>query len=533
MVYYKDRNPVDTINLIKTILKKLGIVMVEKEYNSGVAGVFSFRIAMKNAPSIGSNGKGTSRIYALASAYAEFIERLANNMLFAIDLSMVHKAYYDSIPVKLSSYVNSPFLGPKKNDHKFLRNFKDIYNHGSNDCYAIPYERIDSKQKETLLFPYPFSTLYGSNGMAAGNSFYEMSVQAISEIFERYALDEILTNRKKALLYDNKKVLKIFPNLKTIFNSLYKRKYHIKIYDCSIGLDLPVFAVIVFDENKENYSVSFGGHPNAEFAITRCFTEMFQGLENGELKNNIHQKANKISNFNLQQILHNGYGVFSHSFLNVKKPSKNYKLLTKEYSSNKSMFNYYLSICHKNRFPLYYRDASYLGLSAGHYIIPGLSIMYLPDDFQFRFYKTFEKYYPLIENFINLKRNDQLTINEFYEFYYRSSQAEEDSIYSSTYVDDYQANFALLFALTNAICGDYNRSHDFLSLAYQCLQISKKDIKSIKQIEKIIDTHNQNKIRQAFIKGQFKRVKLTDNIANIYFPKLLKAQKNYYLKNKR
>lgn len=530
-ICYKDRKPNDTIKLITGILKKLGITLIEKKYNSEIPEVYSIRVEIKGATDYGANGKGTSLIYARASAYAEFIERLANNLIFPNNYFLLEKIFYDSKEVKVTDYIDSPFLGAKRNNRTFLKDFIDVFNSGKNKCVAIPVQRMDTEKKEQIWFPYAFNTFYTSNGMASGNTFYEMSVQAISEIFERLSLLKILKKENEALVYDNKRILKIFPKLLPIYQNLIKDGYHIKFYDCSIGLDLPVFAIVVFDKKKENYSVSFGAHPNAEFAISRCFTEMFQGVVNKKLKNNIYVVPNKFSCYNLQRILHSGYGAYDHSFLYAKKPSHNYALLTKQYRSNKEMYEYYLSICRKCHYPLYYHDASYLGLYAGHYIIPGISMVYCPDDFEFRFYRTKDEYSPKIESFLELKKEDQEMILELYDFSFNAYQTDDGTNFVSTYCKDHSTNFTLFFALANAMHKNFKRANRYIALSYQYASFVPIKTLFINKIKKIIDSHDVEKIKQAFIDGKFKLDSDTSCFDHHkFYKKIVKMQKEYYSK---
>ncbi len=74
---YKECNPRDTIHKIRNILHDLGILTAEIWQQNNVNGYHSL-----NMPIVGTNlftnGKGTSQEYALASAYAEMVERLQN-----------------------------------------------------------------------------------------------------------------------------------------------------------------------------------------------------------------------------------------------------------------------------------------------------------------------------------------------------------------------------------------------------------------------------------------------------------------------
>lgn len=72
----KDKLPLETINLIKKILSENKIKIKESKITNINNSVFSVRLELKNIPGVGTNGKGITKEYALASAYAEFMERL-------------------------------------------------------------------------------------------------------------------------------------------------------------------------------------------------------------------------------------------------------------------------------------------------------------------------------------------------------------------------------------------------------------------------------------------------------------------------
>ena len=72
---YKDALPHNTIKRIKTILKKIDISTEESFYVNNLDSLFSLMLFI-NGFEYYVNGKATTRNYALASAYAEFMERL-------------------------------------------------------------------------------------------------------------------------------------------------------------------------------------------------------------------------------------------------------------------------------------------------------------------------------------------------------------------------------------------------------------------------------------------------------------------------
>lgn len=82
---YKALPPEITVTKIRSILQKIGIFVREDIYTAS-NNLFTARISIANDSlknlNIGTNGKGTSYLYALASGYAEFMERLQNKILF-------------------------------------------------------------------------------------------------------------------------------------------------------------------------------------------------------------------------------------------------------------------------------------------------------------------------------------------------------------------------------------------------------------------------------------------------------------------
>ena len=79
----KDEKPKRTVDRIRKILGDIGINLQEILHLEEIEfAPVSLRLTLKNSPLIGTNGKGTNKINALASGYAEFMERLQNSYLF-------------------------------------------------------------------------------------------------------------------------------------------------------------------------------------------------------------------------------------------------------------------------------------------------------------------------------------------------------------------------------------------------------------------------------------------------------------------
>lgn len=77
---YKETSPDKTVKRIKEILKKYGVEVEENWSKKSSVGTYSLRLCIKGT-NLGQNGKGMTKEFAQASAYAEFLERYQNGML--------------------------------------------------------------------------------------------------------------------------------------------------------------------------------------------------------------------------------------------------------------------------------------------------------------------------------------------------------------------------------------------------------------------------------------------------------------------
>lgn len=80
VMHYKEKNPDQTVAYLKSILERLNVEIDEIWQDESSIGTYALRVVFKGT-NIGTNGKGVSREYALASAYAEFFERYQNDLL--------------------------------------------------------------------------------------------------------------------------------------------------------------------------------------------------------------------------------------------------------------------------------------------------------------------------------------------------------------------------------------------------------------------------------------------------------------------
>lgn len=379
---YKESSPKTTLNNIRNILSKLQIDVTET-WLSSVEGIYSVHLKVKNT-NIFTNGKGTSKDYALASAYGELMERMQNLLYFRLndnnenffDLSEPYSYSPDEIP----SQTIEEFPEQKKWIHSSKLNNSEVIKFWNNelkekrkDIINIPFHNANG----TLLIPIEcLNFYYGSNGMAAGNTYSEAFVQGISEILERYAIKKL--NNESISPPDITDYVKLhYAYFRDIINNIEEKGFKINIKDMNLGIGIPVVACVLYNLSDLTYFVNFGAHPSIELAIERSLSELFQGQD----INNFTDMLNIFSSFkeidkdaNMSSIFVNGKGVYNPSLF-AKEPSyfPNYDLLQKRYKNNEEMELALRQLITKLGYIILERDESFLGFPTYHFLIPGLS----------------------------------------------------------------------------------------------------------------------------------------------------------------
>ncbi len=284
----KDASLEASISKMQNLLKKAGFIIEEISWLNPVAKVYSVHIRDKNCPALFTNGKGACEKSCLASAYGEFLERLATNYFFS-DFFLAEKVadflYYPNEKIlSLADYKNCLTdelwqLYDPENEWQ-AEDFLSL-NDQQQHITCLPMQ--DSVSGEQVYFPMNvFSNLYASNGLCAGNSFLEAKVQGLSEIFERWVKAKILKENLCLPEIDNKELAQ-YPNLIIIIEDLKKHGLAVSVRDASLGGKYPVISVILFEQQTGQCFASFGAHPIFEVAIERTLTESLQGRTLGKL----------------------------------------------------------------------------------------------------------------------------------------------------------------------------------------------------------------------------------------------------------
>lgn len=286
----KDAALEDSITHFQHRLANFDLEVNETSWLNPVPNVWSVHIQNKNCPLCFANGKGASKKAALASALGEYFERLSTNYFFSdfylgqkvANSDFVHypteKWFAITDDNRLPEGILSPellsFYDP---DHELsARDLIDLQssNNARGIC-ALPF--IQQSNQKTVYVPVNLiANLYASNGMSAGNSQNEARVQALSEIFERYVKNSIITQAISLPTIPND-VLNRYPNTVKSIASLEQEGFPIFCFDASLGGQFPVICVVLFNPDNGTCYASFGAHPDFGVALERTVTELLQG----------------------------------------------------------------------------------------------------------------------------------------------------------------------------------------------------------------------------------------------------------------
>ena len=286
----KDLPLEQTIANMSGVLANLGIKIEIASWRNLIPNVWSLHIRDAHSPMCFTNGKGSTKESALASALGEYIERLSNNHFYAgafwgEDIAGGAFVHYpnerwfkagnkDALPTEiLDEYCLKIFNpdGELRASHLMDTNSGNV----ERGVCSLPYVR--QSDGETIYFPSNLiENLYVSNGMSAGNTLAEAQVQCLSEIFERAVKREILEG-EIALPDVPQEVLAKYPSILAGIRGLEEQGFPVLIKDASLGGTYPVMCVTLMNPRTGGVFASFGAHPSFEVALERSLTELLQG----------------------------------------------------------------------------------------------------------------------------------------------------------------------------------------------------------------------------------------------------------------
>jgi ribosomal protein S12 methylthiotransferase accessory factor len=286
----KDLPLEQTIANMSGALADLGIRIEIASWRNIIPNVWSLHIRDAHSPMCFTNGKGSTKESALASALGEYIERLSNNHFYAgafwgEDIASSAFVHYpnecwfkpganEALPTEiLDEYCLEIFNpdGELRSSHLIDTNSGNA----QRGICSLPY--IRQSDGKTIYFPSNLiENLYVSNGMSAGNTLAEAQVQCLSEIFERAVKREILEG-EIALPDVPQEVLMKYPSILAGIQDLAERGFPVLVKDASLGGVYPVMCVTLMNPKTGGVFASFGAHPSLEVALERSLTELLQG----------------------------------------------------------------------------------------------------------------------------------------------------------------------------------------------------------------------------------------------------------------
>jgi ribosomal protein S12 methylthiotransferase accessory factor len=373
----------ESIAMMKTVLADVGCETTFSHEKHPLKHCYSVNLASVEAPNhIYSNGKGIVSDASMASALGEYIERLQTNNFF-IDFHLPNRKYYpDEIAFEFSgAYLSDELRFVYDPEGELTGEELVDYNSDYEDkIVSLPFTKQSSG--ETVYFPLNIlSNLYLSNGLATGNTPQETQVQALSEIFERYAKIEIIKNGYALPRYPDE-IVRSFKRLQSDVMALRELGYIVEVLDASLGGKYPVTAISLINPKNSSLFVSFGAHPILEVSLERTMTELMQGRELDNLD------SFEVPTFDMDFVSDSGNleshfidsnGKLGFGFLSSAK-SFAYEPWSYQGDGCEAEYSFLTDILTGMGKEMYLREYSYLGFYSCQMIVPGVSEVYPIDD---------------------------------------------------------------------------------------------------------------------------------------------------------
>lgn len=470
----KDRQPSETVKIIKDILKTNNYQVSEKGLKRSLRGSYSIRLELNNGK--GANGKGTTLELAKASAYAELIERLQSNML--------NKKRITTNIVDKKHDIYEILLNMASNEYK--KKFFDL-----NKIYFNVSEATNIKTNKKELIPInAVCSFCHTNGLASGNTFEEAVNQAIFEIFERYCYQKCLEENilirnidisSYPLTEKNKKMLVL----------LKKKGFEYYIKDCSLG-KYPVIGFLLFDKKHNKYTFTMGSDTSFNIALSRCITEMMQGVNFKELKQKMvpNLKAEELiqkygasfKSYNWLRCFNNNNGYltknfFNNSYINISE------LHFKDYlTSNKEVLNYLKFLIKEN---IYVIDYNNLGFDTYRVYIPYMTTVDCYDIEDLNVNKNYDKLKYTYTHILEVSKKEMLYfINIFLNnnklLKYDEMIKPSDLFHTNEISDYYKLDFTSLLIVLCILCSKTKELQQLLQYKIENFKLNPQKILTYK-----------------------------------------------------
>ena len=394
----KDLPLEETIANMSGILAGLGMKIEIASWRNIVPNVWSLHIRDAQSPMCFTDGKGSSKEIALASALGEFIERLNcnffyNDQFWGEDIANAEFVHYPDekwfmpgpngeMPEGVLDEYTLEIYDPEE---ELLGTHLYDTNSGKTErgICALPFVR--QSDAEVVYFPSNLiENLYLSNGMSAGNTLAEAQVQCLSEIFERAVKREILEG-ELTLPDVPQEVLAKYPTILAGIQGLEEQGFTVLVKDASLGGQYPVMCVTLMNPRTGGVFASFGAHPSFEVALERSLTELLQGrsfeglndLPRPTFRSNAVTEPN-----NFVEHFIDSSGVVSWRFFSTKSDYDfvEWDFTNQGQNSNADEADELFGILENMGKEVYMAIYQHLGATACRILVPGYSEIYLVED---------------------------------------------------------------------------------------------------------------------------------------------------------
>ena len=403
---YKSIGAEDTVQKIKETLDNIGIHSWPVNKLNPYNGVNSLSIYVDELGTT-SHGKGSSEAYALASGYAEFMERIQNDtqkflgvgniksleevekkfgfMFYPDEKSITKEEFEDVIEDMIVTNFKEKHPDLKKNFETAVSFYKNRITPNSPGSKALPF--YDTLRKKTVYIPIQFVySMVGTNGMCAGNVREEALCQGIFEIIERYAARKIYFERLTPPNVPQEYLEKYSDQMNIINEICKKENIEVVIKDFSCNMGLPAVGIILMDRETNKYHVHCAGETSFSVALHRCITETYQSLDDARtrikhiipeeeyeymLRNDENSKFLRVKNWIDWEKF--GGGAFPKSVLGN---TESYAFDEKVFNTQKDYddeLNHLIHLFKDLGFNVYIRDNTFLGFPSYIVYIPIVS----------------------------------------------------------------------------------------------------------------------------------------------------------------
>lgn len=387
---HKDSDPLQTVGRLRDMLDRIGLHTSLEWTSHQFGATYSNRVTI-DGTSLGANGKGATREYALASGYAELVERIQNrisgNRIRAAETYAAH-GFYDFPDERLVSarelvsrhdevldrWLEGWGLHTDGERLEYLELLSSRHYHRNDGMLAeVPLADVFSHTIRWLP-PAVYATLYKSNGMSAGNTLEECLVQGLSEVFERHVKSVVLRGEATMPRIPSAE-LEPWSIAELVSRIEEGGRYRVHVYDGSLGKGYPVAVTAIIDCHYGTFGVNFGSHPSLAVAVERTLTEAFQGKDIREFSstNSIAPQSETSSPNNLLNSYVNGSGSYP-ATLFVGTPGWEFtRWPCSDDLTNSEMLRRMAELLRRDGRTLLIRNTSFLGFPTCHILVPGMS----------------------------------------------------------------------------------------------------------------------------------------------------------------